>query len=140
MADDSSALGRRGELEAAQEKALALFAAIEAEGLIRAGRSETEVAEAIFGLAEAKFGVAQHWHRQIVRSGPNTLTTAMDYPDARTIDADDTVYVDLGPVFEAWEADIGRTYAVGADPEKHRLVADLPRVFDRVQAHYAASP
>jgi Xaa-Pro aminopeptidase len=132
--------GRRAELEAAQEKALGLFAAIEAGRLIAPGRTETAVAEAIFALAEARFGVAQHWHRQIVRSGPNTLTTAADYPEPRTIEADDTVYVDLGPVFEAWEADIGRTYAVGWDPEKHRLVADLPRVFDQVRAHYRASP
>jgi len=132
--------GRRAELEAAQEKALGLFAAIEAGGLIAPGRTETAVAEDIFALAETQFGVAQHWHRQIVRSGPNTLTTASDYPDPRTIEPDDTVYVDLGPVFEAWEADIGRTYAVGEDPEKHRLVADLPRVFDQVQAHYRASP
>jgi Xaa-Pro aminopeptidase len=81
----------------------------------------------------------QHWHRRIVRAGANTLTTAADYPDERTIEPDDTVYVDLGPVFEAWEADIGRTYAVGDDAEKHRLVADLPRVFERVQRHYRAS-
>jgi Xaa-Pro aminopeptidase len=140
MTDTMVADDRRAELEAAQEKALALFEAIEAGGLIAPGRTESAVAEAIFALAEARFGVAQHWHRQIVRSGPNTLTTAADYPDARAIEPDDTVYIDLGPVFEAWEADIGRTYAVGDDPEKHRLVADLPRVFDRVQRHYQASP
>jgi Xaa-Pro dipeptidase len=43
-------------------------------------------------------------------------------------------------VFEDWEADIGRTYALGSDPEKKRLVADLPRLFDIVQAHYVATP
>src|SRR3984957_19428546 len=132
--------GRRAALEAAEVKALAMFDAIEAAGLIAPGRTEGEVARDIFALAEAHFGVVQHWHRQIVRAGANTLTTAADYPDELTIAADDTVYVDLGPVFEEWEADIGRTYAVGADPEKHRLVADLPRVFGRVQAHYNASP
>ena len=135
VADD-----RRAELEAAQEKALALFEAIEAGGLIATGRSESAVAEAIFALAEAQFGVVQHWHRQIVRSGANTLTTAADYPDARIIEADDTVYIDLGPVFEPWEADLGRSYAMGSGEDQRRLVADLPRVFDRVQAHYHASP
>jgi Xaa-Pro aminopeptidase len=58
----------------------------------------------------------------------------------RTIEPEDTVYLDLGPVFEAWEADVGRTYALGKNPEKTRLVADLGRVFERVQAHYYASP
>ena len=131
---------RRAALVAAEAKALAMFDAIEAEGLIAPGRTEDEVAKAIFALAETRFGVVQHWHRQIVRSGPNTLTTAADYPEPRTIEADDTVYVDLGPVFEEWEADIGRTYAVGKDPEKHRLAADLPQVFEQVQRHYHASP
>ena len=32
--------------------------------------------------------------------------------------ADDIVYVDLGPVFEAWEADIGKSYALGTDPQQ----------------------
>jgi len=132
--------GRRAALEAAQAKALVMFDAIEAAGLIAAGKSEREVEEAIYALAEADFGVAQHWHRRIVRSGPNTLTTASDYPDVRTIEPDDTVYVDLGPVFETWEADIGRTYALGAAEDRRRLVADLPRVFEDVQRHYHASP
>jgi Xaa-Pro aminopeptidase len=131
---------RRAELLAAQAKALSLFDLIEAGGLIAPGRNEREVEEDIFALAETRLGVSQHWHRRIVRSGANTLTTASDYPDPRTIEADDTVYVDLGPVFEVWEADIGRTYALGASEEKHCLVADLPRVFERVQSHYHASP
>src|SRR6185312_11763598 len=116
---------RRQELLAAQAKAIELFALIEAAALVAPGRTEREVADEIFALAERRLGVTQHWHRQIVRSGPNTLTNAFEHPDDRTIAADDTVYVDLGPVFEAWEADIGRTYALGPDGEKHRLVADL---------------
>jgi Xaa-Pro aminopeptidase len=131
---------RRAALEAAQAKALAMFDAIEAAGLIVAGRTEREVEEAIFALAEADFGVAQHWHRRIVRAGANTLTTASDYPDIRTIEPDDTVYVDLGPVFEAWEADIGRTYALGEAADRRALVAALPRVFDDVQRHFHATP
>jgi Xaa-Pro dipeptidase len=131
---------RRAALEAVQTKALTLFDAIEAGGLIAPGRTERDVEEDIFALAEQRLGVTRHWHRRIVRSGPNTLTTAADYPDVRTIEPDDTVYVDLGPVFEPWEADIGRTYALGGTDDKHRLVGDLPRVFDRVQRHFHASP
>jgi Xaa-Pro aminopeptidase len=131
---------RRAQLVAAETKAETLFAAIEAGGLVAPGRSEQAVSEAIFELAERRFGVSQHWHKRIVRAGPNTVTTFFDNPEPRLIGADDTVYVDLGPVFEAWEADIGRTLALGDDPRKHRLVADLPRVFARVQAHHAATP
>lgn len=58
----------------------------------------------------------------------------------RTIESDDTVYVDLGPVFEEWEADIGRTYLMGDDPIKSRLIDDLERIFRRGQAHCNARP
>ncbi len=127
---------RRASLIAAEKQAEALLAEIETAGLIAAGRSETEVEDDIGALAKARFGVERHWHRRIVRAGANTLTTAWDYPPVRIIEPDDTVYVDLGPVFEEWEADIGRTYALGSDPAKHKLVADLDSVFARVQAHY----
>lgn len=131
---------RRAALEAAERRAEALFAAIEAEGLVAPGRTEQDVSDAIFELAAERFGVERHWHKRVIRAGPNTLTTFFDTPENRAIAPDDTVYVDLGPVFEAWEADIGRTIALGDDPEKKRLVADLPRVFAAVQAHYRATP
>ena len=131
---------RREALEKAQRCALKLFDAIERDGLIRAGLSERDVETAIGELAAREFGVQKHWHRRIVRAGPNSVTIAGDNPPVRTIEADDIVYVDLGPVFEAWEADIGKSYVLGDDPVKHRLVADLPRLFEMVQAHYRRHP
>jgi Xaa-Pro dipeptidase len=131
---------RRAELERAQAKALKLFDAIERDGLIRAGVSERQVEDEIGALAEREFGVEKHWHRRIVRAGPNSVTIAGDNPPVRTIAEDDIVYVDLGPVFEAWEADIGRSYVLGDDPEKRRLVADLPRIFEQVRAYYHGNP
>src|SRR5215469_13407165 len=131
---------RRAELERAQAKALKLFDAIERDGLVRAGVTERQVEDEIGVLAEREFGVEKHWHRRIVRSGPNSVTIAGDNPPVRAIAADDIVYVDLGPVFEAWEADIGKSYVLGDDPEKYRLVADLPRLFEQVRAHYHRDP
>jgi len=131
---------RRTRLEQAQTHALKLFDAIERGGLVRPGVTERQVEDEIGVLAEQEFGVQKHWHKRIVRAGANGITTAGDNPPVRTIEADDIVYVDLGPVFEAWEADIGKSYALGADPQKQRLVADLPRVFDQVQTHYRSNP
>jgi Xaa-Pro aminopeptidase len=136
-ADESE---RRAALVAAECKALKMFDAIEAAELVAPGRTERQVEDDIYVLALEQFGVEQHWHRRIVRAGVNTLTLAADYPDVRMIGPDDTVYLDLGPVFEVWEADIGRTYALGPNEEKKRLVADLERVFERTQKHYHASP
>jgi len=140
MSAASSTAARRAELEAAETRGNALFDAIEAAGLIAPGKSETELDREIFELARDSFGVTQHWHKRIVRTGVNTLCVFSDLPEVRTIGPDDTVYLDLGPVFGAWEADLGRTYALGGDADKVRLVADLPRLFDALQSHYRAAP
>src|SRR5471030_6736 len=91
-------------------------------------------------LAAGDFGVEKHWHKRIVRSGPNSVTTAGDHPPVRDIAADDIVYLDLGPVFEGWEADIGKSYALGGDARKTALVTELPRQFNRLQQHFRANP
>jgi Xaa-Pro aminopeptidase len=131
---------RRAELEAAEAKGNALFDAIEAAGLLAPGKSESTLDREIFELAAARFGVKQHWHKRVVRVGANTLCVFHEMPPERTIAPDDVVYLDLGPVFEDWEADIGRSYVVGANREKQALVAELPRQFERLKAHYRASP
>ncbi len=131
---------RRSKLEAAEARGLAVFDAIEAAGLIAPGKREDDLNNEIFAFAKKNFGVTQHWHKRIVRAGPNTVCIFSDDPPVHTIAADDTVYLDLGPVIEDWEADLGRTYALGDDPQKRALVADLPRQFDIVQAHYHATP
>jgi hypothetical protein len=129
---------RRAKLEEAEAKGLALFDAIERERLIVPGKREDELNDEIHAFARDRFGVKAHWHKRIVRAGPNTVRIFSDDPPVHTIGAEDTVYLDLGPVIEEWEADLGRTYALGRDPVKQRLVADLPRLFDIVQAHYHA--
>jgi Xaa-Pro aminopeptidase len=131
---------RRAQLEAAEAKGMAMLEAIERAGYIAPGRLETDVDEDIRALAERDFGVTVNWHKRLVRSGPNTLCTFHEKPPVRTLEPEDTVYLDMGPVFEEWEADLGRSYALGNDPEKKRLVADLPRLFDVVKARYDASP
>lgn len=131
---------RRAALEAAEARAQALFTAIEGGGLLRPGRSESDVEDDIRELAAAAFGVEKHWHRRIVRSGPNSVTTAGDHPAMRMIEPDDIVYLDLGPVFGGWEADIGKSYALGNDPRKKALVAELPRQFEKLQRHFHAYP
>lgn len=131
---------RRAALIAAEERAVALFDAIEAARLVVPGRRERDIEDDIYALARERFGVEKHWHKRIVRAGANTLTTAIDNPPVRTIAADDTVYVDLGPVFGEWEGDVGRTYLMGNDPAKARLIANLERIFGIGQAHFHSTP
>ena len=139
-APDPQHSSRLAHLLAAQDRALTMLAAIEARGFIVPGRSESAVDRDIAELAEREFGVSRHWHKRLVRTGMNTLCVFADNPPERTIGVDDTVYLDLGPVFEEWEADVGQTYAVGTDPARHALVAALPRVFEETCAYAGESP
>ena len=133
-----SPAARHAELHAAEELALQLLDRIEALGLIAPGRTEREVEQDIHTLARDEFGVDKHWHKRIVHAGINGLATARENPAVLTIAEDDLVFLDLGPVFDDWEADVGRSYVVGNDPGKVRLVADLPVQFDKVKAHFDA--
>jgi Xaa-Pro aminopeptidase len=130
---------REARLLAAQDSAAALFAEIE-RSLIRPGIAESALNREIHALAAEMFGVKSHWHQRVVRAGVNTLVPYGPAPPELTIQEDDILFVDLGPVFEAWEADFGRTYVLGDDPAKHRLVADLAAIFGRGKAHFAATP
>ena len=138
IADDDAE--RHRNLVAAEAKALALLDEIEAAGLIAPGRSEREVEQDIRRLAATRFGIEKHWHKRIVRAGANTLAVAGDNPPIRVIGEDDMVFLDLGPVFEDWEADVGRSYAIGPDLRKTALVEDLAIQFEAVRQHFLASP
>jgi Xaa-Pro aminopeptidase len=127
-------------LHAAQNRAAALFQAIEEKRLVRPGETEESVSRAIFDLASSDFGVAKHWHRRVVRAGPHTRMLFRELPPDRTIEEDDIVSLDLGPVFGELEADFGRTYVLGDDPEKLRLAGDLAAVFRECQELYLATP
>jgi Xaa-Pro dipeptidase len=124
----------------AQRKAEALFAEVVQSGMIQGGKLESELSEEIHALAKSRFGLRRHWHKRVVRSGPNTLLTYYDEADDRRMQDDDIVYLDFGPVFEAWEADFGRTYAIGEDAVKHRLVADISSAFERGKQLYRDTP
>jgi Xaa-Pro aminopeptidase len=113
----------------AQGKAQSLFAEVRARGLIRPGKTESEINESIYDLAAQMYGISRYWHKRIVRAGRNTLAPYDDNPPDLTVGEDDVVFLDLGPVFEEWEADFGRTFVVGNDPLKLKLCRDIEEAF-----------
>jgi Xaa-Pro dipeptidase len=127
-------------LLAAQSKAESLFREVVESGMIQAGKLESELTSEIHALAQSKFGVRRHWHKRIARAGANTLLTYGDEAPDRRIAADDIVYLDFGPVFDEWEADFGRTYALGPDPRKRQLVGDICTAFQQGKDFYRRTP
>lgn len=112
---------RHERLLQAHRMAMDLLRAAEGQGLFRAGVTELELSKELQSLGQKMFGTFKHWHKRIVRAGPNTLSTFGDTPPDLRIEADDMVFVDLGPMFDSWEADVGRTFVIGADPGRIRL-------------------
>ena len=135
VSNDTRALG----LLEAQRKAAVMFGEIETR-LIRPGVMESQLNEDIMALGLERFGITTHWHKRLVRAGPNTLRVYRENPPDLMIRDNDILFVDLGPVFEEWEADFGRTFVLGNDPVKHDLRAALPHVFDEVKERYRARP
>jgi Xaa-Pro aminopeptidase len=130
---------RASYLRDAQNKAICLFDEIERD-LIRPGVSEQGLSDQIHALAAERYGVTAHWHKRVIRSGPHTLMPYVENPPDRIVEADDILFVDLGPVFEAWEADFGRTFVLGGDPVKHRLRDALEPVFLAAKSHFQSNP
>jgi Xaa-Pro dipeptidase len=124
----------------AQGKAAQLFDEIERRAMIRPGVAEQTLSDEIRDLAAEMFGVTRHWHRRIVRAGENTLQPFKAHPPDRVIADDDIAFLDLGPIFEEWEADFGRTFVLGDDPAKIAVREALPRVWQAGHDYFANHP
>jgi len=124
----------------AQTKAQVLFAEIAAQNLIRPGITESAINKSIYALAENMYQITRYWHKRIVRAGVNTLAPYDENPPDLTVAEDDIVFLDLGPVFEEWEADFGRTYVIGNDPLKQKLCRDIENAFAQGKKYFHAHP
>lgn len=120
----------------AEQKAKELFNAVEEQGLIVPGKSEQELAAEVVKLARDQFGIDQYWHKKIVRTGPNTLYPYNGNPPDLLIQKDDILFLDFGPIFEGWEADLGRTYVIGSDPLMLKLKRDVELAWHEAKAWY----
>jgi Xaa-Pro dipeptidase len=116
-------------LLAARAKAELLFQETEQRGYMQPGVSEKELSERIYQLAQELFGIRKYWHKRVVRAGVNTLHPYRENPPNLTIQENDLLFLDLGPVFDEWEADFGRTFLIGEDAHKRKMIDDLDIVF-----------
>src|SRR5678816_4767691 len=126
----------REKLLNAQNTSIQFFKAIEENNLIIAGKSEEQLTADVCDLALKRFGIEKHWHKKIVRSGKNTLAIYPDNPPNRIIDKNDILFIDLGPIVQDYEADIGRTYVLGNDPRKLKLKRDVEAAWSDIQEWY----
>jgi len=122
----------------AEEKAKKLFEEIESRGLVVPGKTERELNIEVYDLASELFGIKKYWHKRIVRSGKNTLLPYRENPPVLMIQQEDILFFDFGPVFEEWEADIGRTYVLGDDVSRLKLRQDIEKAWWEGKAFFRA--
>lgn len=128
------------ELLLAQNKAAELFHEVETRGLIRAGIAESRLNQEIYDLAHEMYGISTYWHKRIVRAGANTLLPYAENPPDHTLGQDDILFIDLGPVFEDYEADFGRTFIIGSAAAKLKLRDDVARAFADGKRFFKENP
>lgn len=126
----------REKLLNAQNTSIQFFKSIEENNLIIAGKSEEQLNSELCDLAVKQFGIENHWHKKIVRSGKNTLAIYPDNPPNRVIEKDDILFIDLGPIVDDHEADIGRTYVLGNDAQKLKLKRDVEAAWYEIKEWY----
>lgn len=112
-----------------EKQALTLFDEAVRQNFIVAGKTEKQLNDQLYDLAYQLFGIKKYWHKRIVRAGKNTLLPYKHNPENLTLLDDDILFFDFGPVFEDFEADIGRTYVIGNNEKKIKLMHDTEKAF-----------
>ena len=120
----------------AEKITVEIFKAVKEANLIIAGKSEAQLSAEVCKLALEKFGIENHWHKKIVRTGKNTLCIYPDNPPDEIIQEDDIVILDFGPIVDGYEADLGRTYVIGNNAEKLKIKADVEKAWYETQSWY----
>ena len=140
MKDNNQLAEGKRQLINAERKAKDLFREVINSNWICAGISEVDLSKKIHDLAFEMFGTKTHWHKRIVRAGINTLLPYSKKPPNRIIEEDDILFFDFGPVFEEWEADLGRTYVLGDDPKKIQLMQDVEECWALGKGYFDSKP
>lgn len=82
-------------------------------------------------------GFERDWAEPCLRFGTNTLKKYAEPSDPGVVlGRQDVWFIDVGPLWRNHECDYAETFAVGNDPERHRLARDVRAIFDRTSRHW----
>lgn len=120
-------------------RALAWETLREVAGQVRPGMKEAEIQSLLRAALSAR-GSEKPWHRPVVRIGRDTVKTfhPLSDPDLALAEID-IFFLDIGPVWDGYEADVGATFTLGTDPEMARCAADCRLLFEIVRQEWLES-
>ena len=82
-------------------------------------------------------GYEKQWHPAQIRFGVNTGKAYAEPGEKGVVlKEDDIFFLDIGPVFDGYEADVGAPFVIGNDPEHRRIVDDCKAIFEIVKAEW----
>lgn len=93
-------------------------------------------AEAIILLHEIqkKMGAPKSWHPPQVRFGLNTLLPFGQKSEVQIeLQNNDIFFIDIGPIFDGHEGDVGRTFAIGTNSDMQKCVVDVETIWNEVR-------
>ncbi len=97
---------------------------------IQAGMTEKDGHRAYKEVLE-KYGIEKSWHPAKIRFGPNSIKSFREISDENYVLKDrDIFFLDIGPIINGYEADVGKSFALQPSPESYqRIIADGEEIF-----------
>jgi Xaa-Pro aminopeptidase len=122
------------QLQAARDKTLEVI--LELASHLQAGVSEAGARKLLLEI-QTKKGAPKSWHPAQIRFGENTLLSFGKTGAEEAVLKDGDIYfIDIGPIFDGHEGDVGRAFVVGHDPEKEKCCKDIEKIWHEVRDHW----
>lgn len=117
-------------LQIARDKTLQVIQKVAAQ--IRPGMTE-EDAKVLLQETQAALGAPKFWHPPQIRFGQNTLLPFGKMGEkGHALAENDIFFLDIGPIFDDHEGDVGRPFALGNDPEMQKCCRDVETIWHEV--------
>jgi Xaa-Pro aminopeptidase len=121
-------------LQAARDKTLATILA--AANLVKPEYAEAQTKKDVATI-QSRLGGPKSWHPAQIRFGENTLLPfGAKGIDNNTVRENDIFFIDIGPIFDGHEGDVGRTFSIGDDPEMKKCCEDVERIWQEVRSFW----
>lgn len=121
-------------IKTARDLTLAVIS--EAAQNIKPGDSESYARELVKQIQQ-RLGAPKSWHPPQIRFGENTLLPfGVKGSDDIVLKENDIFFIDIGPIFNGHEGDVGRAFAVGQDLEMQKCCKDVAEIWFEVRNYW----
>lgn len=122
------------QLHKAQERAWVLLEKLAQK--IEPGMNESDATE-IYKKLQIESGAEKYWHPPKIRFGVNSLKSfRQPSVDGVVLKKNDIFFLDIGPIFDGYEADVGKTWALGEFPAANRVIDAGYKIFELVKKEF----